>query len=279
MKTSLRICLLAVVSTLFFSVCTSSKEYEVSGPQGGLAMKVTLPKGFDAAKDHCPMVILMHGIFSSKDFLPMPQLAKALAAEGIASVRFDFGGHWGSEGQMVNMTIAKELEDARAIYEWAVSQGYVSSVSILGHSQGGVVASMFAGQLAAEGKAPSALVLLAPGSVIKEACQGGHFFGNKFDPSDPPEYIKCFGSFKLGREYMLSSQTLEIYETAAAYQGPSCIIHGSDDTTVPLWCSEKYVGIYPDPEFHLVQGENHRFSKKTKQMLRLVTRFFAATLQ
>ncbi len=33
------------------------------------------------------MVILMHGIFSSKDYGPMPQLAKGLAKAGIASIR------------------------------------------------------------------------------------------------------------------------------------------------------------------------------------------------
>lgn len=36
-----------------------SKEYKVYGPQGGLAMEVTLPDGFNVETDKCPMVILM----------------------------------------------------------------------------------------------------------------------------------------------------------------------------------------------------------------------------
>ncbi len=48
-----------------------AREYVVSGPEGGLAMKVALPEGFDPAADRCPMVILMHGIFSSKDYNPI----------------------------------------------------------------------------------------------------------------------------------------------------------------------------------------------------------------
>lgn len=263
-----------VLLSFFVSLSLSAREYRVYGPQGGLAMDISLPEGFNPQTDHCPLVILMHGIFSSKDFLPMPQLAKELARKGMASVRFDFGGHWHSEGQMINMTIAKELEDARAVYEYVSSLPFVSGIALLGHSQGGVVASMFAGILSEEGRAPSALVLLAPGSVIKEACQGGHFFGNVFDPANPPEYIKCFGMFKLGREYMLSSQKLEIYETAAMYHGPACIIHGDKDNTVPLWCSERYVQIYSNPEFHMIAGENHRFSKKTREMIGIVTDFF-----
>ena len=56
-----------------------AKDYQVSGPQGGLAMTLTLPDGFDTATDSCPLVILMHGIFSSKNFTPMPRIAKQLA--------------------------------------------------------------------------------------------------------------------------------------------------------------------------------------------------------
>lgn len=267
--------LLIIVALLSAALGAHAREYLVRGPQGGLAMDITLPEGFDTATDHCPMVILMHGIFSSKDFLPMPQIAKSLAKQGIASVRFDFGGHWHSEGEMVKMTIARELEDARAIYDYVAALPYVSRIALLGHSQGGAVASMFAGMLAREGKSPSALVLLAPGSVIKEACQAGRFFGNEFDPKNPPEYIKCFGMFKLGREYLLTTQSLEIYETAAAYRGPVCILHGDNDDTVPLWCSEKYLAIYASPQFHLIPGENHRFSKKTSQDVKIVTDFLS----
>ena len=39
-----------------------------------------------------------------------------------------------------------------------------------------IVASMLAGKLAQEGKAPDGLVLLAPGSIIKEATQGGRIW-------------------------------------------------------------------------------------------------------
>ena len=267
--------ILSLLAALILCAASYGRDYKVYGPQGGLAMDVTVPDGLDTSSGRCPMVILMHGIFSSKDFLPMPQLAKALAKEGIASIRFDFGGHWKSEGKMVNMTIDKELADARAIYDYASSLPFVSEIILLGHSQGGVIASMTAGLLASEGKAPASLILLAPGAVIKEACQGGRFFGNSFDPKDPPEYIRCFGMFKLGRDYLVTTQDLQIYETASGYQGPVCIIHGDNDQTVPLWCSERYVETYHDSEFHLVEGENHRFSKRTNEMVGIVTGFLS----
>lgn len=101
--------------TLIFitiSFFATARDFKVYGPQGGLAMEVTLPDDFNEDTDKCPMVILMHGIFSSKNIVPVPALARALAKEGIASICFDFGGHWKSEGKMELMTVGKEIEDA-----------------------------------------------------------------------------------------------------------------------------------------------------------------------
>lgn len=257
-----------------------SKEYKVYGPQGGLAMEVMLPDGFNEDTGKCPMVILMHGIFSSKNIVPIPALAKALAKEGIASICFDFGGHWKSEGRMELMTVGKEIEDALVMWEYAKSLPYVSKIGLLGHSQGGVVASMTAGILAERGESPAALVLIAPGSVIQDACKGGRFFGAEFNPADPPEYVKCFGIMKLGREYLLSTQELDIYGTAKAYTGPVRIIHGSKDTIVPMSCSEKYIDSYTqEAELTVVEGENHMITRKLKTVVSLAVSFFASQLK
>ncbi len=257
---------------------TYAKEFKVRGPQGGLAMTLTLPDGFDTEMDSCPLVILMHGIFSSKNFTPMPTIAKQLAKKGIASIQFNFGGHWSSEGKMELMTIEKEIADALAMWEYACSLPYVSKIGLLGHSQGGVVASMTAGRIAAMGdtaKPLYGLALLAPASVLKNACRNGGLFDAKFNPADPPEYVRCFGMMKLGREYLLSTQQLDIYGTAEAYKGSVRIIHGSNDRLVPMWCSEDFKKTYGEAaELVVVDGENHRLSKKTKEVARLVVEFF-----
>ena len=272
--------LFLILVFLTFSLLGFSKEYKVHGPQGGLAMEVTLPNGFNEDTDKCPMVILMHGIFSSKNIVPIPALAKALAKEGIASICFDFGGHWKSEGKMEHMTVGKEIEDALAMWEYAKSLPYVSKIGLLGHSQGGVVASMTAGILASRGESPAALVLVAPGSVVQDACRNGKFFGAKFNPADPPEYVKCFGIMKLGREYILTTQELDIYGTAKAYIGPVRLIHGSKDTIVPMSCSEKFVETYTqNAELIVVEGENHMITRKLRKVVTHAVSFFTTELK
>ncbi len=270
-----RLVITAVLSVLLIPLY--AREYQVLGPQGGLALKVSLPAGFDPQTDRCPMVILMHGIFSSKDYNPMPSIARGLAKAGIASIRFDFNGHGKSEGRMQDMTVEKEIADAMAIWEYAKALPYVTEISMLGHSQGGVVASMTAGRLADKGETVKALVLIAPGAVIKDACQGGRFFNARFDPADPPEYIRCWGIMKLGRDYLLSTQELDIYGTASAYKGPVRILHGTKDSIVPMWCSEKYLETYGgQAELIEVEGENHTISRRRKEVVGKVVEFFTA---
>ena len=271
--------LLLLITTLFLCISLYSKEFEVHGPQGGLAMTITLPDHFNTQTDTCPMVILMHGIFSSKNFTPMPTIARSLAKEGIASIRFNFGGHWSSEGKMHHMTIENEIADAIAMWHYATSLPYVTRIGMLGHSQGGVVASMTAGRITTmppTTKPLYALALIAPATVLKNACQNGKLFDARFNPVNPPEYVKCFGLMKLGREYLLTTQQLDIYGTAQSYHGPVLILHGKNDRLVPLWCSQQYLTTYPttSSQLTIVEGENHRISRKTKKVATLITQFF-----
>ena len=272
MKKVISIAFLLLISTF----CLPAGEYEIRGPQGRLDWEITLPEGFNQETDHCPMVILMHGVFSKKDLNPIKALAAGLADAGIASIRFDFDGHGKSEGRLQDMTIEKEIADAMAILEYVKTLPYVSQIGFLGHSQGGVIASMTAGRLAADGSdVPVAMALLAPGSIIKYACQLGKFFSATFDPKDPPEYIRCFVVKKLGREYMQQTQNLEIYETSAAYKGKVCILHGNKDHTVPIWCSECYKTIYGDQaELIIIDGENHRFALRRDKAVEKTVEFF-----
>lgn len=272
--------LVYIFLTILLCINLNARDYKVFGPEGGLAMTVTLPKDFDEETEKCPMVILMHGIFSSNNFVPIPALARSLSKNGIASISFDFGGHWKSEGEMKQMTVGKEIQDALAMWNYARSLPYVSEIGLLGHSQGGVVASMTAGILANRGEAPAALVLIAPGSVIQDACRKGKFFGAEFNPADPPEYVKCFGIMKLGREYIISTQELDIYGTAKAFTGPVRLIHGSKDTIVPLSCSEKFVESYTqDAELIIVNGENHMITRKLKTVVSHAVSFFVSELK
>lgn len=275
------------------AAASNGTEY-LQGPNGRLCYVLQLPRNFDPARDKCPLVIVMHGVMAHKDVPPLPRIARKLVREGFAVLRFDFNAQGKSDGDVLKCTIPSEIADARAVYDYARSLPFVSSVVLLAHSQGGVVAGMLAGGLAGaeagelaggtlagetaggtvgepsnKGIAPDALVLLAPGAVLKDYALEGRFLGVECDPVNPPEYVQVYW-YKFSRDYIKTAQTLPIYEVSAQYQGPVCLIHGDEDKIVPLKYSEQYRDIYRDCEFTVIPRENHLFSRHPSRLDRLI---------
>ena len=258
----LALCLLAAVPA-----AASQSQVSIAGDHGQLAAILQRPDGAGP----CPLVILMHGFTSSKNDPIITSLANGLEKNGVASLRFDFNGHGASEGRFQDMTVPNEIIDAQKVYAYAKKLPGVTCVALAGHSQGGVVASMLAGEL---GSAQvKALALLAPAGVLRDDALSGNVFGIKFNPYNPPEYIEIFGGHKVGRRYIQTATTLPIYETAARYQGPACIIHGTGDQIVPYRYGERYARIYPDSELHLLPGLDHMFSLDLDQATNLAVQF------
>lgn len=251
--------------------------YAVFGPHGGLSTRIIFPDNFNPKEEKCPMVVLMHGFMSKKDFYPIPNVAKALAKEGIASISFDFDAHGNSQGKFKDMTIASEIADAKAIVEYANNLPFVSSVAFVGHSQGGVIAGMLAGELEDTPLKPACLVQLAPAAVLKDDAIKGQCMNARYNPLDPPEYVRIMFFFKLGREFIVEAQKLPIYETSCKYTGKVLLIHGAEDNIVPVSYSEKYHDLYQNSELHVLEGENHMLNKDKLRTVGMVVDFLKKT--
>jgi pimeloyl-ACP methyl ester carboxylesterase len=150
--------------------------------------------------------------------------------------------------------------------------GAYDSIALVGHSQGGVVAGMIAGELGDEIKA---LVQLAPAAVLKDDALQGVLMGKHYDPSNPPETLTVF-FHRVGKGYFLAAQSLPIYEQSSLYKGPVLLIHGTKDKIVPHSYSEKYDQVYSNSQLQLYEGENHFLSKCRKAIVRQTVDFLAA---
>ena len=257
-------------------VTPQKEQYVVFGSQGGISTQITLPVGFNPEKDKCHMAILMHGFMSNKKFYPIPALASALAQNGIGSISFDFNAHGKSEGDFIDMTIANEIGDAKAVFDYVTKLPYVTNVAFVGHSQGGVIAGMLAGELE-EAQKPSCVVLLAPAAVLKDDAIAGQCMGKKYDASNPPAYVNVM-FHKLGRTFILAAQKLPIYEVSSKYTGKVCLIHGKRDKIVPYSYSEKYNELYANSELHLLDEESHFMNGNKEQIMAMVTNFIKENL-
>ena len=248
------------------------RKWNLPGPSGRISSELMLPEAFDEENDHCALVILMHGFLGAKYKTPIPFLSEMLLAQGYAVLRFDFDGYGESEGAQEDNTVPKMLEDARTVWEYAVRLPFVDRIVLLGHSQGGVVAGMLAGRLEKAGTPPSALILLAPASVLKDYAIRGKFFTVRCNPENPPEYINVYG-FRIGREYILSAQGLPIGEEMSCYTGPVCLLHGTCDFIVPVSGSDRLARLFPNCEYHRIRGTGHIFLFRRPRVRRLIQEF------
>lgn len=163
------------------------------------------------------------------------------------------------------MTVLNEIEDLKDVIKWAQQQSWVENISLLGHSQGGVVVSMTAGELG--DKVIKNIVLMAPAAVLRDDALRGSTMGAQYDPWNmTAEYIQLpFGGLKLGRQYIETAVNLPIYETAFNYDGPVLVIHGTHDRVVPYTYGERYNQGYRHSAMKLIPGEDHGFSVNTAE--------------
>lgn len=226
--------------------------------------------------ERVPMVLLCHGFMGNKDGALENRIANLLSERGIASIRFDFNGHGQSEGRFQDMTVPNEIVDAKKVIEYVSALPYVSSVAISGHSQGGVVAAMTAGELGSD--KIKAVVLLAPAAVLRDDAIRGSTMGATYDPFNLGEYVELFRGLKLGAEYIRTAFTLPIYETSAQYQGPALIIHGTGDRVVPYTYGERFHQIWPTSKLQIIDRADHGFSQQIEQVATSTAEFLSQAL-
>jgi len=132
-----------------------------------LAGTLTLPEG----QGPVPAVLLITGsgaqdrdetVFGHKPFLV---LADALSRRGVAVLRVDDRGVGGSTGPMENVTTADFAEDAAGALTWLAARPDIdpARIGLIGHSEGGTIAPLVAGDEAA---ADPAFVVLIAGPAV-----------------------------------------------------------------------------------------------------------------
>lgn len=130
-----------------------------------LAGTLVMPVGYEKGVRDKPAVVLFvtgsgqqdrnEELFEHKPFLV---IADYLARNGIASLRYDDRGIGSSDFGSVPVTLESNRDDAAAGVEYLKSTGLFGKVGVLGHSEGGLISYMLAG----DGKIDFAVSLAGP---------------------------------------------------------------------------------------------------------------------
>ncbi len=254
----------------------NNELFFIDGSQGKLASKISLP--VLATGEKCPMVILSHGFGGDMTFHLWEPIIQVLNENGIGVLRYDFNGCGQSEGEFQNMTVLNENEDLLCVISYVRALPVTENISLVGHSQGGVVTSMVSGDCGSE--QIKCEVLLSAAAVLREDAIRGITQGAHFDPwhLDQPYYELPRG-LKLGRAYIQSAMTLPIYETASAYNGSALIINGMADQVVPYTYAQLYNKVINNSELILIPGEDHTYTIAPNYAVKLVTDWLIKALK
>lgn len=271
-----KLAVLLAVSMISVSACGQRTcTQTIRGSKGALKAVIHLPRLSGSQK--CPFVLVMHGFTGNKDEAMLVQISEGLQKRGIGSVRFDFNGHGESDGRFQDMTIGNEIEDAKAVLSAVKAIGCVDSarIGLLGHSQGGVVTGMLAGELGAE--QVKAIVQLAPAGNIGEGVRKGRMLGVSVDVNNIPEFVEVW-QHKVGRAYIQYAMNADMYGVAAKYKGKACVIHGGADTTVPCEYGKRFADGFEQGKWICLPGDTHGLRKHRSQALGAIYDFFKKNL-
>jgi dienelactone hydrolase len=201
-----------------------------------------------------PGVIMCHGFTGHKaeTHRLFVKAARDFARHGIAALRFDFRGSGDSGGEFREMTVSREVEDAAAAMDYLVSRPEVDPghVGVLGLSLGGCVAACLAGR---EARVKALVLWAAVAHLARLADRLALEFGSS-------ELLDMQG-WDLGRCFLDDVERIRPLEEVARYLGPSLVVHGSNDETVPpLDASDYRLALGGGCRVHMVEGADHVFS-------------------
>ena len=240
-----------------------TKELTLILPDRKIYGKAFLPP---QSGDKLSAVILSHGYNSCHGDLA--DIAHALVETGAFAYCFDFCGgstRSKSSGSTLDMSIASEISDLKAVTEYIKTLEYVDkdSIYLYGESQGGFVSALAADE------GIKGMYLLYPAFCIpdhwKDTAEKG------IDGSME------FMGMPLSNRFCEGLPDYDVFERISGYGGRVRIYQGDADTLVPLHYAQKAADSFKNAALTVFEGEAHGFSPAARQRLTaLICSDFAA---
>ena len=221
---------------------------------GGIPLHLKLSRPDD--KDSGKLVLVFHGFTGHMEEPHLVALTEKLVGSGYSVLRADLYGHGESGGEFKDHTILKWLENAEAVTACAEQLDGVSELYLCGHSQGGLMALLFAAENPGRF---NGIILLAPGISIPDDVRRGNFLGETFDPENIPDEITTWEGLTIKGEYLRTMMDVDPYAVARCILTPTLVIHGSEDEVIPVDYAHRLVKELPAGESCIIPLGDHCF--------------------
>ena len=214
--------------------------------EGALEMPTGLVRG---------AAIFAHCFTCTKQSKAAVSVSRALAREGIATLRFDFTGLGGSEGDFGRAGFAADISDLVAVADHLCSM-FEGKLLLVGHSLGGAAVLAAAKELGAE-KVAALATIGAPSDVphVLHIIEGDHE-AIKREGSGP---VTIGGkSFDLSREFLERTEAVDLLDLVKQLRLPYLALHSPTDTIVGIeHASALFEAAYHPKSFVSLAGADH----------------------
>ena len=213
---------------------------------GSLELPVGLVRG---------SAIYAHCFTCTKQSRAAVEVSRALAREGIATLRFDFSGLGGSGGDFGRAGFASDIEDLVASADF-LSERYGPGMLLVGHSLGGAAVLAAAGMLR-PGKVAAIATIGAPADVP-------HVLGNIHGDlaaieRDGEGEVEIGGRhYNLSREFLERTEHIDLLAEVSGLRVPLLLCHAPTDETVGVENAGKLFEAAKHPKSFLsLPGADH----------------------
>ena len=230
-----------------------TERFDFQGAGGlGLSGRLEIPEGTPAA-----YALFAHCFTCGKDALAATRIARKLAQLGIATLRFDFTGLGGSEGEFANTGFTSNIEDLVAAAD-QLRRTRMAPALLVGHSLGG------AAVLAAAGRIPEVRAV-ATIAAPYDAAHVLHLFGDRVPAlaeSDTTPVEIGGRTFRIGRSLVEDLSRQDQGGRIEGLRRSLLILHAPGDTTVGIDnASQIFMKARHPKSFVSLDGADHLLSK------------------
>ncbi len=225
-----------------------------------------------------PIIIFCHGYKGFKDWGAWDKMGEYFAKEGFFFVKFNFS-HNGTTPQdptefmdieaFGENNYIKELDDLQSLIDWLLLPDFeflnhldTADINLIGHSRGGGIASI----KASEEERITKLVTFSSVSdfgsrfpeeeeIEKWEKRGVSYILNSRTKQQLPHHFQFYVNFKENEERLTISRAVQELTI------PHLIVHGSNDTSVPISDSGNLFEWSPFPDLLLVESADHVYGQ------------------
>src|SRR6201992_3408342 len=231
------------------------ERFQCTGSDGHqLAAALDLPE-----REPVAYALFAHCFTCGKDVLAARRIAVALAARGIAVLRFDFTGLGSSEGEFANSTFSSNVADLVLAADH-LRQTRKAPAILIGHSLGGAAILAAAGQI----PDPKAVATLAAPS---DPAHVTHLLGDKVEDirSQGTVEVSLAGRpFNIKREFLDDIAEHNLMAQVAKLSKALLVMHAPTDDTVGIENATRiFLAARHPKSFVTLADTDHLLSKKS----------------